>query len=151
MALGARIALPGSDDPFVAMFSESTGRALVSVSRANEARFTDLCADRRLPYRRIGVIDVLSGALDVAGPVPDPASRTALGLDVHPAGAVRALTRPAMSRVADHVAAFVEQTSALCIWLDALPAAAFAAPSVLDGWDVRTLVGHVVLVAARTC
>lgn len=27
-------------------------------------------------------------------------------------------------------------------WLTALPADQFAAPSVLDGWDVRTLVGH---------
>ena len=51
-----------------------------------------------------------------------------------------------MSRVAAHVATFVQQSAALADWLDALPAGSFAEPSVLEGWDVRTLVGHVVLV-----
>jgi len=51
-----------------------------------------------------------------------------------------------MSRVAAHVATFVQQSAALADWLDALPAGSFAEPSVLAGWDVRTLVGHVVLV-----
>lgn len=42
--------------------------------------------------------------------------------------------------------AFTEQCRALAAWLDALPAAAFAQPTVLAPWDVRTLVGHVVLI-----
>jgi uncharacterized protein (TIGR03083 family) len=40
--------------------------------------------------------------------------------------------------------AYVEQVRAIADWLDELPAAAFAVPSVLDGWDVRTVVGHLV-------
>lgn len=31
-------------------------------------------------------------------------------------------------------------------WLAALPASDFAAPTVLPGWDVRTMVGHLVLI-----
>ena len=62
---GARIVLGTDADPFVAMFSESTGRAVVSVPRTEEVRFTDMCAARGLPYRRIGVIDLLSGQLEV--------------------------------------------------------------------------------------
>ena len=53
-----------------------------------------------------------------------------------------------MARLAQQVAAFAEQSTVLADWLDALPAEAFAAQSVLDGWDVRTLVGHVVSVQA---
>jgi uncharacterized protein (TIGR03083 family) len=41
---------------------------------------------------------------------------------------------------------FSAQSTALSEWLDDLPADAFAAVSVLAPWDVRTLVGHVVLV-----
>jgi uncharacterized protein (TIGR03083 family) len=51
-----------------------------------------------------------------------------------------------LARLTQHVGAYLEQVTALADWLDALPPEAFAAPSVLDGWDVRTLVGHVVLV-----
>ena len=52
-------------DPFVALFSESTGRALVSVPRTEEVRFTDMCTARRLPAMRIGVVDVLDPRLVV--------------------------------------------------------------------------------------
>jgi uncharacterized protein (TIGR03083 family) len=51
-----------------------------------------------------------------------------------------------LARLSQQVAWFVEQSAALADWLDALPAEAFAAPSALGGWDVRTLVGHIVLV-----
>jgi phosphoribosylformylglycinamidine synthase len=64
---GARVVLPEGLDPFVALFSESAGRAIVSVPRAEEVRFTDMCTARGLPHLRIGVIDILSGALDVQG------------------------------------------------------------------------------------
>jgi uncharacterized protein (TIGR03083 family) len=40
--------------------------------------------------------------------------------------------------------AYQVQASALADWLRALPAAAFAQPSALPGWDLRTLLGHVV-------
>jgi phosphoribosylformylglycinamidine synthase subunit PurL len=64
---GARIVLPESTDPFVALFSESTGRVIVSVPRAEEARFTDMCGARELPHTCIGVVDILGGALDIQG------------------------------------------------------------------------------------
>jgi phosphoribosylformylglycinamidine synthase II len=64
---GARITLPDGADPFVSLFSESTGRAIVSVPRADEAAFTDLCASRGLPAQRIGMIDLLVPELDVQG------------------------------------------------------------------------------------
>ncbi|MDP9117549.1 MAG: phosphoribosylformylglycinamidine synthase subunit PurL, partial [Actinomycetota bacterium] len=54
---GARVTLPVDLDPFVALFSESTGRVLVSVLRSAEGRLAQLCADRGLPATRIGVID----------------------------------------------------------------------------------------------
>jgi phosphoribosylformylglycinamidine synthase len=65
--IGARIALPDGLDPFVALFSESTGRAVVSVARTEELRFTDMCAARGLPCTRIGTVDILESALDVHG------------------------------------------------------------------------------------
>jgi uncharacterized protein (TIGR03083 family) len=42
------------------------------------------------------------------------------------------------------VEAFVEQSAALADWLSELPEDAFARPSVLEGWHLRTLLGHVV-------
>jgi phosphoribosylformylglycinamidine synthase len=65
--IGARIVLPDGLDPFVALFSESTGRAIVSVPRSEEVRFTDMCAARGLPAARIGVVDMLESTLDVQG------------------------------------------------------------------------------------
>jgi uncharacterized protein (TIGR03083 family) len=46
--------------------------------------------------------------------------------------------------LATEIDAFREQRTALADWLADLPADAFARPSALDGWDVRTLLGHVV-------
>ena len=57
-------------DPFVALFSESTARVIVSVPRSEEVRFTDMCTARGVPHLRIGVVDEVgeSGpALDVQG------------------------------------------------------------------------------------
>ncbi|MCU1657020.1 MAG: purL [Pseudonocardiales bacterium] len=64
---GVRVILPEDADPFVALFSESTGRAIVSVPRSEEIRFTDMCTARRLPFARIGVIDLLVPNLEVQG------------------------------------------------------------------------------------
>ncbi len=64
---GARIVLPEGADPFVALFSESAGRAIVAVPRTEEVRFTDMCTARGLPHARIGVIDVLSADLEIQG------------------------------------------------------------------------------------
>jgi uncharacterized protein (TIGR03083 family) len=43
-------------------------------------------------------------------------------------------------------AAFLEQSAVLTDWLAALPDDEFQRPSALADWDVRTLVGHVLLV-----
>jgi phosphoribosylformylglycinamidine synthase II len=57
--------------PFAALFGESTARAVVAVPRSEEVRFTDMCAARRIPFARIGVVD--DG---------DPADRAEPALDV---------------------------------------------------------------------
>ncbi|MBW8804250.1 MAG: phosphoribosylformylglycinamidine synthase subunit PurL [Catenulisporales bacterium] len=68
---GARLVLPETDadgqplDPFVALFSESAGRAVVAVPRSEELRFTDMCVARGLPVARVGVVD--GAALEVQG------------------------------------------------------------------------------------
>ncbi|MHA7274315.1 phosphoribosylformylglycinamidine synthase subunit PurL [Arthrobacter sp. TMT4-20] len=54
-------------DPFTALFSESQGRAVVSVARSEEVRFNDMCTARNYPHLRIGVVDAENGALDVQG------------------------------------------------------------------------------------
>jgi phosphoribosylformylglycinamidine synthase len=62
---GVRLVLPGELDPFVALFSESAGRAVVAVPRSEELRFTDMCRFRGLPVARIGVVD--GDAVEVQG------------------------------------------------------------------------------------
>ncbi|MEP6853817.1 MAG: sterol carrier family protein [bacterium] len=44
-------------------------------------------------------------------------------------------------------AGLLAQSARVAEWLDALPDTDFARPSVLPGWDVRTLTGHLVKVA----
>jgi phosphoribosylformylglycinamidine synthase len=67
--VGARVWLPDTLDPFVALFSESASRVLVAVARTEEVRFTDMCTARGMPHQRIGVVDVggPEAALDVQG------------------------------------------------------------------------------------
>lgn len=67
--VGARVWLPDDLDPFVALFSESAGRAIVAVPRSEEVRFTDMCGARGFPHLRIGVTDGVGpdAALDVQG------------------------------------------------------------------------------------
>ncbi|MFJ6211810.1 phosphoribosylformylglycinamidine synthase subunit PurL [Streptomyces sp. NPDC092296] len=62
---GARIVVPQGTDPFVLLFSESAGRAIVAVPRSEELRFTDMCGARGLPATRIGVVD--GDRIDVQG------------------------------------------------------------------------------------
>ena len=69
--VGARIALPdefsAGSMPFVYLFSESAGRAVVAVPRGHERAFTGLCAERGLPWTPIGVTDGQNEALDIRG------------------------------------------------------------------------------------
>ena len=62
---GARIVVPDGVDPFLLLFSESAGRAVVSVPRSEEIRFNDMCGARGLPATRIGVVD--GESIDVQG------------------------------------------------------------------------------------
>jgi phosphoribosylformylglycinamidine synthase len=64
---GARVVLPEGADPFVWLFSESAGRALVAVPHTELASFTDLCTARGMPWTRIGAADPATGTLEIAG------------------------------------------------------------------------------------
>ncbi|WP_338889659.1 phosphoribosylformylglycinamidine synthase subunit PurL [Rhodococcus sovatensis] len=64
---GCRILLPEGADPFVTLFSESSGRVLVAVPRTEETRFTGMCTARGLPWTRIGVVDEGSDEIEVQG------------------------------------------------------------------------------------
>ncbi|OIV38666.1 phosphoribosylformylglycinamidine synthase II [Mangrovactinospora gilvigrisea] len=63
--IGARVVVPDTIAAFTFLFSESAGRAIVSVPRSEEVRFTDMCRARSLPAARIGVVD--GDALDIQG------------------------------------------------------------------------------------
>lgn len=62
---GARLVVPDGVTPFVHLFSESAGRAVVAIPRSEELRFTDMCGARGLPATRIGVVD--GDAIEVQG------------------------------------------------------------------------------------
>ena len=55
--VGARLWLPDDVDPFVQLFAESAGRAVVVVPRSEEMRFTEMCAARGVAAHRVGVVD----------------------------------------------------------------------------------------------
>jgi phosphoribosylformylglycinamidine synthase subunit PurL len=74
---GARIVLPEDVHPFVALFSESAARAVVSVPRSEELRFTEMCQARRFPISRIGVVDGTTLEVQDQFSIPLPELRTA--------------------------------------------------------------------------
>ncbi|SDY23919.1 phosphoribosylformylglycinamidine synthase subunit II [Micromonospora pattaloongensis] len=67
--VGAQITVPEEfatgSMPFVYLFSESAGRAIVVVPRDREDAFGEICAQHELPATLIGVTDAISGALEV--------------------------------------------------------------------------------------
>lgn len=70
--VGARVVLDevlqdAGIDAATALFSESTGRVIVSVPREDDVKFRGLCEGRDYPVRRIGVTDAASGSLEVQG------------------------------------------------------------------------------------
>ena len=54
-------------DATAALFSESTGRMIVSVPREDDVKFLGLCKGRDIPVLRIGVTDAVSGTLEFQG------------------------------------------------------------------------------------
>lgn len=70
---GARVVLPDDLDPFVALFSESAGRVLVTVAPEGQDRFAARCEERGVPAMPIGAVD--------AGPVLAIEGFAPLGLD----------------------------------------------------------------------
>ncbi|GAA0966696.1 phosphoribosylformylglycinamidine synthase subunit PurL [Frigoribacterium faeni] len=52
-------------DTATALFSESTGRVIVSVPREDDVRFRGLCEGRGYPVARIGVTDAQSDSLEI--------------------------------------------------------------------------------------
>jgi phosphoribosylformylglycinamidine synthase len=67
--VGAQITMPEEfatgSMPFVYLFSESAGRAIVVVPRAHEDAFATLCGQYELPATLIGVTDATNRALEV--------------------------------------------------------------------------------------
>jgi phosphoribosylformylglycinamidine synthase II len=65
--LGAQITLPEGSDPFVQLFSESTGRVLVAVHRGQEAAFEALATERGIPCRTLGTVRAPGSPLTIEG------------------------------------------------------------------------------------
>jgi phosphoribosylformylglycinamidine synthase len=73
---GARIKLPAKADPFVWLFSESTGRVLVSVKRGTERDLASLCRTNGVKLTRLGeVTDSEEAMLEVVGQFTLPLAR----------------------------------------------------------------------------
>ncbi|QGW23805.1 phosphoribosylformylglycinamidine synthase II [Dietzia sp. DQ12-45-1b] len=64
---GLRVVLPADADPFVWLFSESSGRVIVSVPRGEEIRFQQMLTAQHIPHTRIAVTDPDSEAFEVQG------------------------------------------------------------------------------------
>ncbi len=72
--VGARIDLPAAQDAFVALFSESAARAIVSLRPENEERLAALCQDSGVPFTKLGETAGrgASAALEVGGQFATP-------------------------------------------------------------------------------
>jgi len=64
--LGAEVELPPGADPFMALFSESPGRVIVSVPPAQLTEFTGRCEDHSVPVSELGVVAVADAGLGLA-------------------------------------------------------------------------------------
>ncbi|MGL6236921.1 MAG: phosphoribosylformylglycinamidine synthase subunit PurL [Segniliparus sp.] len=64
---GVRVTLPAGADPFVSLFSESSGRALVAVTHTQAGAFEALVGSRGVPLARVGVVVPGSAELEVQG------------------------------------------------------------------------------------
>ena len=65
---GVQVTLPERTDPFVALFSESSGRVLVSLPADAEADLRTLCAEAEITLTRLGTV---TGPVDAQVAVED--------------------------------------------------------------------------------
>jgi phosphoribosylformylglycinamidine synthase II len=67
--VGALVQLPEGVDPFITLFSESAGRAIVAVPLGEDEAFRDLCSAHQVARQRIGVTAGLGhgAVLDIQG------------------------------------------------------------------------------------
>src|SRR5262245_14566645 len=65
--LGATVKLPEDLSPFLYLFSESTGRVLVSVRQGERDALVALAAERGVPCAHVGTVRAPGGALVVEG------------------------------------------------------------------------------------
>jgi phosphoribosylformylglycinamidine (FGAM) synthase-like enzyme len=56
--VGARVTLPSSLDPFVALFSESAARALVALPVTNVTQVAELCAAHEIGCVEMGAVEM---------------------------------------------------------------------------------------------
>jgi len=76
LGLGASMELPEEADPFVWLFSESTGRALVSVKEGANGDLAALCEISGVQLTKLGeVTPEQDASLEVAGQFTLPLSR----------------------------------------------------------------------------
>jgi phosphoribosylformylglycinamidine synthase len=66
---GAQVVLPSHLDPFVSLFSESSARVLLGVSRAHAPSVAELCSAGGVPVTRLGEIHP-TPVLEIAPLVP---------------------------------------------------------------------------------
>jgi phosphoribosylformylglycinamidine synthase len=64
---GAEVSLPAGADPFVALFSESAARMVVTVPPAELARFTARCEAHGVPVTELGEVSAAGADLVLAG------------------------------------------------------------------------------------
>jgi phosphoribosylformylglycinamidine synthase II len=70
---GARLALPEHLDPFIALFSESSARVLLGVSRAHALRVAQLCTHHAVPVTPLGEVHSTPALhITLLPPVPLP-------------------------------------------------------------------------------
>jgi phosphoribosylformylglycinamidine synthase len=62
---GVRVAVPEGADPFTFLFSESTGRMLVTIPRGQELAVRSLCERQGIEFTQLGVVDGNTDGLHV--------------------------------------------------------------------------------------
>jgi phosphoribosylformylglycinamidine synthase subunit PurL len=82
--VGARVVLPAGLEPAVALFAESTGRALAVVPRGHEKAFTALVDEHGLPWVPLGIVG--GNALEVRDQSTEAPSQFSIPLDELRAG-----------------------------------------------------------------